>query len=209
MSRGKSPLSGSSKSMWLVRKPSGGEVWTYAHNPYDDSFQNNDTNTQRLLNPCRHYAEGCCNRGSACRFHHDARHNIIVTPHSTPKQRAITPLIGMPCFFGTNVAAGPMSPIKSLGTAQGRHSHASSAMDSFASTVPTETSTRQHSLGSLTESKSRLFGGASQYSCSKMGILPMDANNSDSPMVSPVYQGDVLLRTDFLPATSQQLSQQQ
>ncbi|ORC89805.1 uncharacterized protein TM35_000113390 [Trypanosoma theileri] len=112
MTGSKSPLCDSSKSVWQHRKPSGEQVWTYAHNPYSNSAQNissassdssnksnngNNSRPAQKPNVCRHYAEGRCNRGSTCRFYHDVRHTVIIaTPHSTPRPQPLSPLTGLP-----------------------------------------------------------------------------------------------------------------
>ncbi|CBH17845.1 zinc finger protein family member, putative [Trypanosoma equiperdum] len=95
MSVGKPITRDSSKQLWRHIKSSGEEELTYTHNPYDDS-PNRRKEREKSLNVCRHYAEGRCNRGSTCRFHHETRHNIIVTPHVTPKFSSIAPLKGLP-----------------------------------------------------------------------------------------------------------------
>nr|CCC95442.1 unnamed protein product [Trypanosoma congolense IL3000] len=96
MSGGRPLAHDSSKQLWRHLKSSGEAEWAYTHNPYDDSPNRRKEREKKSLNVCRHYTEGRCNRGSTCRFHHDMRHNIIVTPHSTPKLTSIAPLKGLP-----------------------------------------------------------------------------------------------------------------
>ncbi|KEG08524.1 hypothetical protein DQ04_06991030 [Trypanosoma grayi] len=96
MSGAKSPLSGSAKTRRCCITPSGESGVSYRHNPYSSPVCRSDTSTPKCPNPCRHHAEGRCNRGSTCRFYHEETHNIITAPHITPKQRSITPLTGIP-----------------------------------------------------------------------------------------------------------------
>ncbi|KAG8340003.1 hypothetical protein TRVL_09169 [Trypanosoma vivax] len=91
----------------------------YTHNPYNGSRSNKEAGDRKSFNLCRHYAEGRCNRGSACRFYHEIRHNIIVTPHSTPKWTSIASLTGIPvpppgsslASPCSKMSAPPLSPI--------------------------------------------------------------------------------------------------
>ncbi|RNF13602.1 uncharacterized protein Tco025E_06150 [Trypanosoma conorhini] len=208
MSGGKSPLFGSSRRLRLFRKPTGEEEWAYSHNPYEYSASNTDWIQQRTLNPCRHYAEGRCNRGSSCRFFHELRHTVIVTPHTTPKQPTFTPLTGTTPLSAGALALGGKSPPASVGSINGRQSHASSAVEPSASAGPTEASARQPSSGSA---------GDSGYHIK--GTLPLSNSNLDTPqlhatlstdslVVSPLQKGDTNLQGSFPPVTLQTVSQQ-